>query len=194
MKKTIIALLALAGMASAATQIEFTTAPSYADNFWSNSYELTFTLDETYTLADGTILAGYWGADANGSLGANAIVLGGTDGALTLTIGRGDFNNLSNNEISADTTFNMTSDAYTFNAQIETGVTYTLSVTGGNQSMVPTLTWADGTETGTSYKGNMNGDADPIRYGVNNTLIVPEPATATLSLLALAGLAARRRR
>ncbi len=38
----------------------------------------------------------------------------------------------------------------------------------------------------------MNGNAD-IVYAVN-TEMIPEPATATLSLLALAGLAARRRR
>jgi hypothetical protein len=62
--------------------------------------------------------------------------------------------------------------------------------------MTPTLSWttAEGiqTETLASYNGNMNGNA-ALTYVVN-TVMIPEPATATLSLLALAGLAARRRR
>lgn len=45
-----------------------------------------------------------------------------------------------------------------------------------------------GGDTNGSYK--LNSVVHSISYG----LVVPEPATATLSLLALAGLAARRRR
>ena len=43
--------------------------------------------------------------------------------------------------------------------------------------------------------GGKNGNnANVTVYGASLTKIVPEPTTATLSLLALAGLAARRRR
>ena len=88
-------------------------------------------------------------------------------------------------------------DSVAFTTTIQKGVEYTLSVTGASAAMPPTLSWTDAelgtqSETLASYNGNMNGNAD-IVYAVN-TEMIPEPATATLSLLALAGLAARRRR
>ena len=77
------------------------------------------------------------------------------------------------------------------------------SVKGGEQAMVATLTWEGQTETleTLTYAGNMVcGNASQfMNYAQNNGVevpapTVPEPTTATLSLLALAGLAARRRR
>ena len=206
MKKTLIALMALAGVAMGAVvedhlaiEAEFTTIPVATGDFWASDYVLTFTLAQDYTLQHGgSVVAFYRGNAINDSHGYNAITLGGTNDALTLTVGRGRVNNTLNNAtgIGANTTMAF-QDSVTFEATIVKGVEYTLSVTGGNQAMTPTLTWTDAelgvqTETLASYKGNMNGKA-ALTYVVN-TEMIPEPATATLSLLALAGLAARRRR
>ena len=208
MKKTLIALMALAGVACGETitlstiDAEFVSAPVQAGNFWAGDY--TFTLTDDYTLADsGSVVGFYRGSAVNDNYGYNAIVLGGSDEALTLTVGRGRASNTVNegNGINNGTTFTFT-DKVTFTTQIEKGVAYTLTVTGGSQAMTPTLTWAGGSEELASYNGNMNGQAaltcvvntGTITKVIPDTPSVPEPATATLSLLALAGLASRRRR
>ena len=207
MKKTLIALMALASVASAglvedhaAITAAFTTAPSTAGNFWSADYVLTFTLAQDYTLQHGgSVVAFYRGTATNDSHGYNAITLGGTNEALTLTVGRGRVQNTLNNAtgIGANTTVSY-QDSVTFETTIAKGVEYTLSVTGGDQSMTPTLSWVDAegmaqSLTAGAYNGNMNGN-NANMVSVVNTVLIPEPATATLSLLALAGLAARRRR
>ena len=212
MKKTIIALMALAGIAAAESvtvntiDAEFTTAPVVAGNCWSGDYVFTFTLDDAYTMENsGTVLAFYRGNSVNDTYGYNAIVLGGTEDALTLTVGRGRAYDTESGAtaIDADTTFTFAGaadDKVTFTTTIQKGVQYTLTVKGGDQAMTPTLKWADGSEVLAAYKGNMNGNATltyAVNPGVSYTVelpAVPEPTTATLSLLALAGLAARRRR
>ena len=210
MKKTLIALMALAGVAFGETitlssiEANFVAPPVKAGNFWAGDYTLTFTLTDDYTLAgSGSVVGFYRGSAINDTNGYNAIVLGGSDEALTLTVGRGRANNTVGDAtgIKAGTTFTFT-DSVTFTTQIEKGVEYTLAVTGASGAMTPTLTWAGGSEELASYNGNMNGNAD-LTYVVNagtitkvipETPSIPEPATATLSLLALCGLASRRRR
>lgn len=205
MKKTLIALMALAGVVmtaeggNLAMEAEFTTVPVNAGNCWSGDYVLTFKLADNYSMDLGGAVVGFYrGSAVNDSLGYNAIVLGGSDEALTLTIGRGRAYDTVDNAtgIDADTYFTF-GDKVTFATTIQKGVEYTLSVTGATGAMTPTLSWTDAelgakTETLASYNGNMNGNA-ALTYAVN-TQIIPEPATATLSLLALCGLAARRRR
>lgn len=196
MKKTLVALMALASVACAVdapfgVEAEFTTAPTQAGNFWASDYEFTFTLGDLYsTECYGTVLGYYTGNDPNNTYGCNGIVLGGSNDALTLTIGRGKVTGTDAGEITVATGF-VFQDNVTFTTEIQKGVTYTLTVAGGNQSMTPTLTWDGGTETLASYAGNMNGSAAITAVAHSN---IPEPATATLSLLALAGLCARRRR
>ena len=204
MKKTLIALMALAGVAMADEHLaiiaEFTQAPVVAGNCWSGDYVLTFTLAEDYTLQHGGSVVGFYrGSAVNDTHGYNAITLGGTNDALTLTVGRGRVQNTLNNAtgIGANTTVSY-QDKVTFETTIAKGVEYTLSVAGATGAMTPTLSWVDAdgatqTLTAGSYNGNMNGHNANMVSAVNTELI-PEPATATLSLLALAGLAARRRR
>ncbi len=216
--------MALASVAAANTTItaQFTDIPAWAKNFHSDNIEFVFTLDASYTLANsGSVLAAYWGAsllDNSPHVGSNAFVLSeGTEGTYTLTLGRGQVfgstgTSWENATISKDTTFTFsdttqgsTPSSVSFANAIETGVTYTLSITGGDHNMVPTLSWVDAdgvtqTRTADAYTGNMSGNPPQgknIVYGINSGVTVvpvPEPATATLSLLALAGLAARRRR
>ncbi|MBE6415646.1 MAG: hypothetical protein E7032_03840 [Akkermansiaceae bacterium] len=198
--------MALAGVAMGsvvedhlAIEAEFTTAPVKVGDFWSGDYVLTFTLAQDYTLQHGgSVVAFYRGSGTNDNYGYNAITLGGSEDALTLTIGRGRVYNTLNTAtgIGANTTMTY-QDSVAFTTTIQKGVEYTLSVTGASAAMPPTLSWTDAelgtqSETLASYNGNMNGNAD-IVYAVN-TEMIPEPATATLSLLALAGLAARRRK
>ncbi len=216
MKKTLITLMALVGMASAATTIDaqFTTVPTTEDNFWADDYVLTFTLAKEYDIAtSGAIVGAYWGTQKNNNgddpgLSANAVYLtASSNGALTLNVGDGKLSSILGNTGTLDNTITFTSARGTTftGVTIEKGVTYTLTVVGANQSMTPTLTWDGGTATAAAYNGNMNGNTATMNYGVNpgitievpptpETPAIPEPATATLSLLALAGLAARRRR
>ena len=210
MKKTLIALMALAGVAAAATEVD-TISASYTNlvrkgECYADSFTFTFTLTDDYSLEEsGAVLGFYRGSDPGNDYGYNAIVLGGSDDALTLTVGRGKASNTVNDAtgISADTTFTF-QDNYTFATTIQKGVEYTISFTlkeepnqwGGIAGLLtPVLTWGDsGSESGTQYNGGMNGDA-AFTVAVNSgTITIPEPTTATLSLLALAGLAARRRR
>ena len=159
----------------------------------------------------------------NGKYSANAISLsaGATEGTFTLTIGRcglgnytlGSTNDWKSASITSSTTVtyetggNGTTPAYTtFADAIQVGVTYTLAVAAGDHSNIPTLSWVDEmgvnqSITGGTYTGNMagyprdGGATDDLAYSINpGVASVPEPTTATLSLLALCGLAARRRR
>ena len=215
MKKTLIALMALAGVAMAnegaitldetTITASFTVAPVNVGNCYSGDYTFQFTLNEQYTIADsGSVLGFYRGNAVNDGYGYNGFVLSETNGVLTLTLGRGRANNTlaEGTGIGANTTFAFGTDAsatnsVVFSTAIEKGVTYTVTVKGNDGIMTPTLSWEGGEEALTSgYKSNMNGNAAltcVVNPGVALT-IVPEPATATLSLLALAGLAARRRR
>ncbi len=219
MKKTLIALMALAGVAAAATeqytiQAEFTTPPTRKGQFYADSYVFTFTLAEEFTIAEsGSILGAYWGtqkdqAGNDPGYTANAIYLTEVNGNLTLNVANGKLSSIlgSTGSLTNEITFTPSSDrAVTLtDVVIQKGVSYTLSLSlreaenqwGGIAGyLTPTLTWEGGSAVGAEYNGGMNGDTNTLYYGVNpGVAIVPEPTTATLSLLALAGLAARRRR
>ena len=219
MKKTLIALMALAGIACGASTIDaqWVTAPATAGDFYAGAWTFTFTLDETYTIADsGYILGAWWSPSPNSSgVGSNAIYLTETEGVLTLNVGRGGLNNTDLDKTTKFTQFNdgNASDYVVRSEAIERGVTYTLPATltkaDSDKSGMLTIsdniggTWTAETGDTAWYKNNMSGAnsgaSQSMAYGVNSgvavvTPSIPEPATATLSLLALAGLCARRRR
>ena len=214
MKKTIIALMALAGVASA-TEYTLTTEwldlPNTVEDFYSGDYSFSFTLNEGFTLENtGSVLAAYWGKNPQADAGVCAIVLSqGSEGSYTLTIGRGKLNKTPSNAIIPEGTSFTVNTSYSaqngnpnsvsFENIIKEGVTYTVNVKGGNHNMEATVSWKGGSTDTLAYSGNMvQGDKNQfMNYAKNNGVVapaIPEPTTATLSLLALAGLAARRRR
>ena len=231
MKKTLIALMALASVAMGApNDLGITTA----DNFYAGDYAFTFTVAENQLSAEDTsdVLGLYYGSFNANAYYSNGFVLNYNvdSGAITLSVGRGSMGNVGtaqNPSITESTTFSINGDGVsggTFATTLVVGQTYTLlNVVGSgdttcnvslyagslNYNVDGWYSWSevDGAAVLTpavalgtiSYKGNMHGgDASTTMVSVGNSAygiqIIPEPATATLSLLALAGLAARRRR
>ena len=233
MKKTLIALMALAGISFGAGTGEF-VVPTAQEGLKTNqdyapgNYTFSFTIDEadvTYTegvitaLNGGSVLALMGNYSAN-NYESNGYVLGVDNGAITLSVGRGAMGGLSTGDsaISPTTTFTISTDGVSGgmlmadNAPVTLtlGTEYTIvneyTVDGRtiNQNVSIYVAGSSEVLASVTYKGNMNGGTSGSTISVwgnaaynvvaQPTSIVPEPATATLSLLALAGLAARRRR
>lgn len=237
MKKTLIALMALAGMASAA---DYTLETAWTADFGSQylnadgtvkGYTTTLTSPGTFwdaaklaveggaqTKSDGRIhmaggnygdfssdfqltLTGTLTSTTNGHISelkagstGNWLCLGYTNGNLTLT-GSGISAATSTGSITTGTEYSFTL----------TKVGTTLTFAAGEVSVTATLNSAySGTIDNLTIGGN-TGENERVpmlleSVAMSNVTIVPEspavpePTTATLSLLALAGLAARRRR
>ncbi len=190
MKKTLIALAALA-MASVASAAPYTFTIPTGGNFYAGDYEFDFMVHDIADVSTaGTTLMSYSGTDSGNDYGQNWYKLTLTENRLIkLTVGRGN-----------GTTYQ---DSATFATAIVVGEHYHVSCVGASGAQTVTLTPYDTTELDTAnaeiadpYNGNMNGGDANTKMTVtfNQTFAIPEPATATLSLLALAGLAARRRR
>jgi len=197
MKKTLIALMALAGMAMADTY----TMPK-GGNLFAGAFTLEFTLEENFAVTgDYDILAAYYQVNGN-SYNVNAFLLN-SDKTLTLNRGGALSATTLTNDVTTGTTDKSTfttdgTTAYTLGAG-----TYTIKYLGGTNGSAAAELYLDGTKVAGFTGGNHNmngfnqGGANLTlttndSYGVTAT--IPEPTTATLSLLALAGLAARRRR
>lgn len=209
MKKTLIALMALAGVACAAQY----TMDKGGDLF-AGEFTLTFEIPADLTVTgDYDILAAYYQVNGS-SYNVNAFQL---NSDFTLTLNRGG--SLSSTTLNNDVTTG-TADKSTFTTDGETAYTlgagsYTLNYKGGTNGSAAADLLLDGAVVASFTGGshNMNG----INQGGNTLTLqtndsykvvatsypgmpvppspsVPEPTTATLSLLALAGLAARRRR
>ena len=253
MKKTIITLLALAGVATAADSgsTSFTGGTTYKAGATYGNLELKESMTTgTYsslgiTIAPNVNIKSNWGWFSAGdytvsiwvdsdSLESNQILFGycgswsgnakGYNGLTwnaqsnTLTLGKGEW------KADAKTfTYTDSSVSSDLSSYITDGLTnITLAVDSATNGKMTADLWINGTkiETLATYAGDMQNSADQMKYFVgkngatygtifltNEQLtsasdiaalaganLVPEPTTATLSLLALAGLAARRRR
>ena len=244
MKKTIITLLALAGVASAAPSLtlDFTTAPTdwtsgqwngwntphfnYGENGATNaepwkqntlSTAITLSPEEAVTITFSTYGNGgeqgllfYLSSSTDNysvvtgtSYNSNkAVDVGYLEKAIVprteqsqTSMGNVGFQTGTANLV---TSFGSTSGTTlsTFNP-----LTYTLTLDGS--ALTVSVTDKDGETWSDDYTIKSGVTFDSIGFimdggvgnvGIKNISIVPEPTTATLSLLALAGLAARRRR
>ena len=238
MKKTIITLLALAGIAAAAETTQV---------LWSLDFTGT---DITSSYAEGVSLSGVPGTTNDGlTLNAAPVTLQQTGSILTYNdefiysvtlkvnslnvnypefVGMGELNNdgsykngwkagyyKNENYFCLDWDgFSAVTDSTTKhsgNLTITTGETITLTLhNDGNGTLTMYVGDAKaGSSTvseaelsreisvfslGGRINGKTNNNSNITVYSANLSKIVPEPTTATLSLLALCGLAARRRR
>lgn len=251
MKKTLITLLALAGVAGADT---VSIAPLTSSEGWSVGHQnankstnavldttaATLTLTNAdwsrgygvYTLADAITLTNETDrltvSFTINTTNLNSLVTGTLVGSgKAITLGHGSYNDSGNggngiqSGISTDTTgvfYNMqnsntggvfvTPDKKvnnSFTANTPLTLTTTVEWDTTKSQFVASLSYGKTSLTsydlGTSYTLDKlvfsldGGDSTETVSGVSvSANLVPEPATATLSLLALAGLAARRRR
>ena len=219
MKKTLITLLALAGVAAAETltfEVERdANAVTFAFDEVTAQEIMTLTYTDWSYNGGGTSNVGSWQSPSNtayqNSFSPDAQLRGSTTDNWTM-----NFTVTNNTEEELSLT-QFTFDAYGINGGgSDKNAFIPVTLTLGQASASISLAYAGSTTTGTL---DLTGD-NAITIGANETVslaltmtasngyntysgitagsvtyaIVPEPATATLSLLALAGLAARRRR
>ncbi len=211
MKKTIIALLALAGVAAAApltltSPANGTLASSNAEVAWSEAYSTLTSWELSFTLTDAALGdAILFGTDRDGSGAAGYILSTNTDGSLEVyarNIGVDYSNSTAAGVVTAGTpvaiTFSFVADENQYTNEI-VGGTFTVKAGEATSSWAVTsgLGYTDLTNNSVSRFWTNSGAEQFSNITVtklDNNMVVPEPTTATLSLLALAGLAARRRR
>ena len=218
MKKTLIALMALAGLAAAETYTASTPAKS-GTGAQGNYYGFTLTFDNSTYLTtnvpsdtelnlDSITLQSrsdnstatamkvavykYEGDSTTGTfLGTSVTTLADVANDTTYTLTFEDITVNSSDRyqflfVQADTTEDLT----TFDGYKAAAMSWGTSVTNSFSANIPGG-WG-------TYKNNTinswEGQYIPVTTVTLSTPAVPEPTTATLSLLALAGLAARRRR
>ena len=232
MKKTIIALLALGGIAMGATLDDgaaFTSSTYTIDSSWTEggaSVTLLLDVEDFANLFDtatssarpvfvsmsgsGTNVVGIAAHEGDRIIGATGVVAGdtydnlytmsGDDGDSVSTI---DWNNVTSAALTMALETSASGTAWSLTVLNSDG-TYTSKTASGSgirfSNMGDITNIAIDTAVVTqayAFDGFIKGDA---AYTLNKAAIeaastsVPEPTTATLSLLALAGLAARRRR
>ncbi len=253
MRKTLITLMALAGVAAANTSFSYTPISDTTLGSWSyhgtatitdsvitttnTNWQVdaaTYTLAETHTYTTADMLSFSFDATNNGT-GNSALTLAiiGTSNAIVL--GHGTYNrpadqlqvavtdnvSVTGGYVFADTNpgddLTLTAGATLNGGMPANGTTSTISgsiawdgdsfaLTLGSSAVEGTLSYdlgitkLDVTKLMVTIEGGgspTHGNTDwqtPTMSNLTITSPIPEPATATLSLLALAGLAARRRR
>ena len=220
MKKTLIALMALAGVAAAATSnYDFNATLDKLTQDWTDgtAYELTFTVATND-------FNGYI-SDAILTLGSNYYVMSQAGSYIGVsTKNNGLSNGTSDPGPNKSGSFNEGSTLYTIESDSPVygwvsvsaskgsaaygvgGMTVTVGYDGADTSILLDFDGASEIDTMITLKGqeisasalqlgsHITGVSNATLTYAGATHVVPEPATATLSLLALAGLCARRRR
>lgn len=237
MKKTLITLAALAGVAAAGT-VDF--SPEFGNNnlggfgavdfsiaegSWLKSDTMDYDGCDAVTLQSITLgIYNTWYSNNNMTTGFGIGIYEKTSTGSWTLLGKTDWFSHSTNSYTGSHTFTV-QDSVT----LSTEKTYTMAFFAGQDylnglaigstrdSMVGAAEWKNGQPESTTstlaavglkgtasdatntsllytYNGTQAGWTPNVSLSTATTDVVPEPATATLSLLALAGLAARRRR
>ncbi len=197
MKKTIIALMALAGVAAATPAEDVTNAILGSGYQAGDAFTLTFTIDSTsfngYITAPVITLASGWNINSQaGTYLGFSDTTDSVDGSLTTS--EATYSSSNKNEVQG--TISVGDKGWFYKVDGLNTLTFTitestLSMTKGTTD-VATLDIDGGlTASNITIGSNITGISG---LSFTTTPAVPEPTTATLSLLALAGLAARRRR
>ena len=191
-------------------------AGDYAFSFSIDESDLVYTDGIVTSLSGGKVLALY-GLYSGTEYYTNGFIVNVDDGAITLSVGRGTLSGLPSGDsaLLPSTDFSISSDGVSGGAfMTDASVPLTLNI--GQEYVIKNVHSIDGRnvmqsvsiyEAGNNaalatvnYKGNMAGGGDDATsqtiavWGNAAYNVAPEPTTATLSLLALVGLAARRRR
>ncbi len=218
MKKSIIALALLSSAALAAeipatTNITNYTGTTNGTASWNTTssgvssslttWAFTFTVSVTATDSSSKPLISMTAANS----GASGLSVVSTDGSYTtLTIGSGN-STLSDSSIAVTSgaTYTLAYDASTYTVYLGSSDGNYITYTFDSSSTVTTTLisdvlrqWTNGNHVSTTITSvadlsSVSGDSAAFASYVT-TAAVPEPATATLGLLALGALALRRRR
>ncbi len=250
MKKTLITLLALAGMASADTVLnaDFTTGSqpegwnttvlkgTHTPHFtWNDngalingnwtvaalSTDVNLTSDEKHVITFNTYSDGsenqsvfYLSSDTYSIVIGNSYndhawtsvgTYGGALEGVRVSFQKSDDSTTTPTTILATSPHNTTNGVQTAEGELNvySNLSYTLTLSSGSLTVKVTdsqstpMTWETTVAIADDFAFSSIGwvvDGIGGVVGIKDVNIVPEPTTATLSLLALAGLAARRRR
>ena len=199
--------MACCGVASALTITEDTTmAP--ADNYYAGPFDFTLTIQDISGYTDGSaeyLLGYYANPAAGGGYAANVFTLNfDGNGNATLSLHRVYSVTVTDGAITAIGSIHNSSVFQANGSNYTLGVgTYKVDYLGGGNGSAAADLYLGDVKVASFTKGshNMNGGGGDGTATLNVTVgsltvnkAIPEPTTATLSLLALAGLAARRRR
>ena len=164
----------------------------YGDNFYAKDYTVSIWVTRA-SLDSNQLLFAYGANNPTASISANGIYWNAQD--QTITIGRGNVANdyTSMNWNSSDYKTSSSLASYLGDGDM---VNFTIAVSGGNQSQIPTV-WVNGESqwtAGEKYAGNMNNSANPMKLYVSteptygNITVTDAKLTDATSIYALMGV------